>query len=150
MALAVCGWKVLAAPPRKSGGVPESPRRRRPHAASETPAARGSRLTRELIGASLKHSTRGPQKPPGYFTGCPKVPGRFARLRTCPGPLASWYASIEKSLALTLEAPGHDRQCSALSHRQACRADAGGLPDGGAPRGIRGLGQGVGCGVDRA
>ena len=94
--------------------------------------------------ASLKHSTRGPQKPPGYFTGCPKGSGRFPQPRSDPERLAFWSASIERSLALVGDkAPGHDRQCSALSDQPACRADAGAWLDGAALRGIRGWGQGV-------
>jgi hypothetical protein len=120
----------LAALPRKSGGVPASPRRRRPHATSKSPAARGSRLRGSSTWASLKHSTRGPQKPPGYFTGCPRFPeGSPSGDRSPgldPGPSAFWPASIERSLALVGDkAPGHDRQCSALSDQPACRADAG-------------------------
>ena len=134
MALAGQGWRVIGSVrhPSESWDL-------LPPALSWRNANSGAGPERRL---DLKHSTRGPQKPPGYFTGCPKVPGRFPKAGCDPGPLASWYASIEKSLALTLEAPGHDRQCSALSDRQACRADAGGLPDEGALRGIRGLGQG--------
>lgn len=129
----------MAALPRKSGGVAASPRRRRPHATSKTPAARGSRLRGSSTWASLKHSTRGPQKPPGYFTGCPRFPeGSPCGDRSPgldPGPRAFWSASIERSLALVGDkAPGHDRQCSALSDQPACRADAGAWLDGGALR----------------
>ena len=134
---------------------------RHPQARGARHANSGAEPERRL---DLKHSTRGPQKPPGYFTGCPKVPEKAPHVGDRspgrdPGPRAFWYASIEKSLALVGDkAPGHDRQCSALSDQPACRADAGAWLDGAALRGIRGWGQGsrsdsgenVACGKSRA